>query len=340
MPSKIAINGLGRIGRAALKLALEQPEFELVAVNEIGSLENMVYLLKYDTAYGRYERQVDAVGGKLVIDGRPLVYLSERDPERLPWADLEVDLVLECTGRFTDREDAEKHVRAGARWVVLSGPTKSPDVPTIINGVNRPDGQTRIISCASCTTNNITPLVEILDRHFGVQKALLTTVHAYTATQALVDSPGGAKDLRRGRAAAQNFVPSSTGAASATAKALPAMKDRFDGVAVRGPAAIGSISDVVFVLERDTTPQGVNDVLRQEASTDRYEGIVGVTEEPLVSSDIIKDPHASIVQLDLTRVVGGNLVKLMSWYDNEWGFTSQMVQVALQQLGLDTHARV
>jgi glyceraldehyde 3-phosphate dehydrogenase len=340
MPSKIAINGLGRIGRAALKLALEQPEFELVAVNEIGSLENMVYLLRYDTVYGRYERQVDAVDGKLVIDGRPLVYLSERDPERLPWADLEVDLVLECTGRFTDREHAEKHVRAGARWVILSGPTKSPDVPTIINGVNRPDGEARIISCASCTTNNITPLVEILDRHFGVQKALLTTVHAYTATQALVDSPGGAKDLRRGRAAAQNFVPSSTGAASATAKALPAMKDRFDGVAVRGPAAIGSISDVVFVLERDTTPQGVNDVLRQEASTDRYEGIVGVTEEPLVSSDIIKDPHASIVQLDLTRVVGGNLVKLMSWYDNEWGFTSQMVQVALQQLGLDTHARV
>jgi glyceraldehyde 3-phosphate dehydrogenase len=229
MPSKVAINGLGRIGRAALKLALEQPELELVAVNEIGSLDNMVYLLKYDTVYGRYERQVEAVDGKLVIDGKPLVYLSERDPERLPWADLEVDLVLECTGRFTEREDAEKHVRAGARWVVLSGPTKSPDVPTIVHGVNRPDGESQIISCASCTTNNITPLVEILDRHFGVDKALLTTVHAYTATQALVDSPGGAKDLRRGRAAAQNFVPSSTGAATATAKALPAMAGRFDG---------------------------------------------------------------------------------------------------------------
>jgi glyceraldehyde 3-phosphate dehydrogenase len=334
MPGKVAINGLGRIGRAALKLAAEQPELELVAVNEIGSLENMVYLLKYDSVYGRYERQVEAVDGKLVIDGKPLVYLSERDPERLPWADLEVDLVLECTGLFTEREDAEKHVRAGARWVVLSGPTKSPDVPTIIHGVNQPDGATQIISCASCTTNNITPLVEILDRHFGVQKALLTTVHAYTATQALVDSPGG-KDLRRGRAAAQSFVPSSTGAASATAKALPAMQGRFDGVAVRGPVVVGSLSDLVFVLERDTTPEEVNDVLGREAASDRYQGILGVTEEPLVSADIIKDPRASIVQLDLTRVVGGNLVKVMSWYDNEWGFTNQMIQIAVQQLGVE-----
>jgi glyceraldehyde 3-phosphate dehydrogenase len=337
---KVAINGLGRIGRAALKLALEQPQLDVVAVNEIGSLENMVYLLRYDSVYGRYERQVDAVDGKLVIDGKPLVYVSERDPEQLPWADLEIDLVLECTGRFTNREDAEKHVRAGARWVVLSGPTKSPDVPTIIHGVNRPDGETQIISCASCTTNNITPLVEILDRHFGVEKAVLTAVHAYTATQALVDSPGGAKDMRRGRAAAQSFVPSSTGAATATAKALPAMEGRFDGVSVRGPVVVGSISDVVFVVGRDTTPEEVNDVLRQEASSDRYQGILAVAEDPLVSADIIKDPRASIVQLDMTRVVGGNLVKVMSWYDNEWGFTSQMIQVAVQQLGLHTTARV
>jgi glyceraldehyde 3-phosphate dehydrogenase len=187
---------------------------------------------------------------------------------------------------------------------------------------------------------NMTPLVEILDRHFGVQKALLTTVHAYTATQALVDSPGGAKDLRRGRAAAQNFVPSSTGAATATAKALPAMEGRFDGVSVRGPVVVGSLSDLVFVLERDTTPQEINDIFRRETTTDRYQGVLGVAEDPLVSADIVKDPRASIVQLDLTRVVGGNLVKVMSWYDNEWGFTSQMVQVAVQQLGLDTPARV
>jgi glyceraldehyde 3-phosphate dehydrogenase len=340
MPNKVAINGLGRIGRAALKLAVEHPDLDVVAVNEIGSLDNMVYLLRYDTAYGRYERQVEAVEGKLVIDGKPLVYLSERDPGQLPWGDLGVDLVLECTGRFTEREDAEKHVRAGARWVVLSGPTKSPDVPTIIHGVNRPDGQTQIISCASCTTNNITPLVEILDRHFGVEKALLTTVHAYTATQALVDSPGGAKDLRRDRAAAQSFVPSSTGAATATAKALPAMQGRFDGVSVRGPVVVGSISDVVFVLARETTADEVNNVLRQEASSDRYKGILDVADDPLVSADIVKDPHASIVQLDMTRVVGGNLVKVMSWYDNEWGFTSQMIQIAVQQLGLHAAARV
>jgi glyceraldehyde 3-phosphate dehydrogenase len=339
MASRVAINGLGRIGRAALKLVLEQPQLELVAVNEIGSLENMVYLLKYDTVYGRYERQVEAVDGKLVIDGRQLMYVSERDPQRLPWGELGVDLVLECTGRFTEREDAEKHVRAGARWVVLSGPTSSPDVPTIVHGVNRPDGDMQIISCASCTTNNITPLVEILDRHFGVQKALLTTVHAYTATQALVDSPGGAKDLRRGRAAAQNFVPSSTGAAKATAKALPAMQGRFDGVSVRGPVVVGSLSDLVFVLDRDTTVEEVNDVLQREAATDRYQGVLGVADEPLVSADIIKDPRASIVQLDLTRVVGGTLVKVMSWYDNEWGFTNQMVQVAMEQLGLDAYAR-
>ena len=330
MPNKVAINGLGRIGRAALKLAVEQPELELVAVNEIGSLENMVYLLRYDSVYGRYERQVEAVDGKLVIDGKPLVYVSERDPEQLPWADLEIDLVLECTGRFTNREDAEKHVRAGARWVVLSGPTKSPDVPTIIHGVNRPDGETQIISCASCTTNNITPLVEILDRHFGVEKAVLTTVHAYTATQALVDSPGGAKDLRRGRAAAQSFVPSSTGAATATAKALPAMEGRFDGVSVRGPVVVGSISDVVFVVGRDTTPEEVNDVLRREATSDRYQGILAVAEDPLVSADIVRDPRASIVQLDMTRVVGGDLVKVMSWYDNEWGYTCQMIREAIQ----------
>jgi glyceraldehyde 3-phosphate dehydrogenase len=333
MSSKVAINGLGRIGRAALKLALEQPELDVVAVNEIGSLDNMVYLLRYDSVYGRYERPVEAVDGKLVIDGKPLAYLSERDPAQLPWADLEVDLVLECTGRFTNREAAEQHVRAGARWVVLSGPSKSPDVPTIIHGVNRPDGETQIISCASCTTNSIAPLVEILDRRFGVEKALLTTVHAYTATQALVDSPSGAKDLRRGRAAAHNFVPASTGAATATAKALPAMAGRFDGVSVRGPVVVGSISDVVFALARDTTAEEVNDVLRQEASTDRYQGVLAIAEDPLVSADIVKDPHASIVQLDLTRVVGGNLVKVMSWYDNEWGFTSQLIQVAVQQLG-------
>jgi glyceraldehyde 3-phosphate dehydrogenase len=306
----------------------------LVAVNEIGSIENIAYLLKYDTVYGRYERQVDVADGRLVIDGRPIAYSSEHDPGTLPWGELGVDLVFECTGVFTNSEGAEKHVRAGAKWVVLSGPTHSPDLPTIVRGVNRLDNGVNIFSCASCTTNNITPLVEILDRHFGVEKALLTTVHAYTATQSLVDSPVAAKDLRRGRSAAQNFVPSSTGAAHATGLALPALQGRFDGVAIRGPVVVGSLSDLVFLLSRDTTSEEVNDVLRQEAATNRYRGVLGVTDEPLVSADIVKDPRASIVQLDLTRVVGGNLVKVMSWYDNEWGFTNQMVQVAIDQLCL------
>ncbi|MGH2630334.1 MAG: type I glyceraldehyde-3-phosphate dehydrogenase, partial [Actinomycetota bacterium] len=216
MTGKVAINGLGRIGRAALKIALDQPELDVVAVNEIGSLENMAYLLNHDTVYGRYERRVEAVDGALVVDGQQLAYVSEPDPERIPWADLGVDLVFECTGRFTARDDAEKHVHAGATWVVLSGPTKSPDVPTIVHGVNRPDGGTSIVSCASCTTNSVTPPVEILDRHFGVEKALLTTIHAYTASQSLIDAPARTDDLRRGRSAAQNLVPASTGAAKAT----------------------------------------------------------------------------------------------------------------------------
>jgi glyceraldehyde 3-phosphate dehydrogenase len=338
MNGKVAINGLGRIGRAALKLALRAPQLDVVAVNDIGPIDTMAYLLRYDTVYGPYERQVDVVDDTLVIDGRHVRYLSERDPELLPWRQLGVEVVFECTGRFTAREDAERHLGAGARWVVLSGPTNSPDVPTIIRGVNEPDGSSRVISCASCTTNNITPLVEILDRHLGVDKALLTTVHAYTATQALVDSPLSAKDLRRGRSAAQNLVPSSTGAASATARALPAMQGRFDGIAVRGPVVDGSLSDVVCVLRRDTTREEVNGILRREAAAARYRGILRVTEEPLVSRDIVGDPHASIVQLDLTRVVAGNLVKVMSWYDNEWGFTNQMVQVAVRMLSRDTLA--
>jgi glyceraldehyde 3-phosphate dehydrogenase len=314
MAVKVAINGLGRIGRAALKLILDTPELELVAVNDIGSLENMAYLIKYDTVYGRYERDVEAADGALVVDGEPISYLSERDPARLPWSDLGVELVFECTGLFTKQEDASKHIEAGATWVILSGPTSSADVPTVVHGVNRPSGGTSILSCASCTTNNITPVVEVLHRHFGVEKALLTTIHAYTATQAIVDSPA------------------STGAAIATTKALPEVQGRFDGVAVRGPVAVGSISDLVFLLGRETTTEEVNAALREEAASERYREVLGVTEEPLVSSDIVGDSRASVVQLDMTRVVGGDLAKVMCWYDNEWGFTNQMVREALQVL--------
>jgi glyceraldehyde 3-phosphate dehydrogenase len=335
MAAKVAINGLGRIGRAALKLIMDTPDLELVAVNDIGSIENMAYLLKYDTVYGSYERDVEAADGALVVDGERISYLSERDPARLPWSDLGVELAFECPGLFTKQEDASKHnIEAGASWVILSGPTSSVDVPTVVHGVNRPGGNTSILSCASCTTNNITPVVEVLHRRFGVEKALLTTIHAYTATQAIVDSPGGKKDFRRGRAAAANFVPASTGAAIATTKALPEVQGRFDGVAVRGPVAVGSISDLVFLLGRETTAEEINAALREEAASERYREVLGVTEDPLVSSDIVGDPRASVVQLDMTRVVGGDLAKVMCWYDNEWGFTNQMVRQALQDLGL------
>ena len=327
--ARVGINGLGRIGRAALKLVVDDPRVEFVAVNELGSIDNLAYLLRYDTVFGRYDKEVTVRDGGLVMDGHVIPYFSENVPDALPWGDLGVDVVFECTGRFTGLDDAERHLKGGARRVVLSGPTKSPEIPTIVRGVNAPDGDSAIISCASCTTNNVTPIVEILDRHFGVEKALMTTVHGYTASQALVDTAAGRSDMRRGRAAAQNLVPSSTGAAQATGNAYPPIVGRFDGVAVRAPVVDGSISDVVSLLAKETTVNDINDAFRVEAETARYSGILGVAEEPLVSADILQDPRASIVQLDLTRVVDGNLAKVMSWYDNEWGFTNQMVAVGI-----------
>lgn len=335
MPIKVGINGLGRIGRAALKVILEEtPDLDLVAVNDIGSLENMAYLVKYDTVYGRHVKSVEVGQDTLIVGGKPIQFLSERDPVNLPWGELGVELVFECTGVFTSQEGASKHIEAGAKWVILSGPTKSKDVPTVVHGVNRGDKGKYILSCASCTTNNIAPVIEVMNRHVGIEKAIMTTVHAYTASQALVDSPGSKTDLRRGRAAAANFVPSSTGAAVATTKAIPELEGLFDGVSIRGPVTCGSVADVVMLTKRDTTVEEVNALFRQEAATERYQGILGVTEDALVSSDVIKDPRASIVQLDMTRVVSGNLVKIMSWYDNEWGFTHQMVRTALASLGL------
>lgn len=325
--AKVAINGLGRIGRAALKVILETPELDLVAINDIVPLDNLAYLLKYDTVYGRYEKSVEAGDQSLVIDGKAYKFTSERDPAQLPWGDLGVDIVLECTGVFTKREDLKKHIQAGAKYVLLSAPAKSDDVDTVVHGVNRPKGDPTIISCASCTTNCITPVVEILDRRFGVSKAVMTTIHAYTTSQAIVDSPS--KKWRRGRAGAANFVPTTTGAAIATTKALPQLKGRFDGVAVRGPIPVGSIADLVFVLEKKTSVEEINNVFREEAQTERYKGILKASDEELVSSDVIKDPHASIVDLGMTQVVDGDLVKVMSWYDNEWGYTNQLVREAV-----------
>jgi glyceraldehyde 3-phosphate dehydrogenase len=324
----IAINGLGRIGRAALKIILETPELELVAVNDIVPIKNIVYLLKYDTVYGRYEKTLEEDGENLLIDGKAVRFFSEKDPTRLPWSSLGVDIVLECTGVFTKREDLEKHVQAGAQYVILSAPAKSDDVVTVVHGVNTLDGDTRILACASCTTNCITPVVEIIGRRIGIKKAIMTTVHAYTASQGIVDKPS--KRFERGRAGAANFVPTTTGAAKATAKALPQLDNLFDGIAVRGPVAVGSLADIVIVAERKTSVKEINQIFMEEAASERYRDIVGVTEDPIVSSDIIKDPRASIVDLGMTRVVDGDLIKILSWYDNEWGFTNQMVKQAQQ----------
>ena len=326
--TKVAINGLGRIGRAALKIILDTAQLEIVAVNDIVPAENIAYLLKYDTVYGRYEKAVESDGENLIIGDTAIRYFSENDPARLPWSSLGVDIVLECTGVFTKREDLEKHVQAGATYVILSAPAKSDDVVTVVHGVNTVEGNTHIIACASCTTNCITPVVEIIGRRIGIQKAIMTTVHAYTASQAIVDGPG--KRFERGRAGAANFVPTSTGAAVATAKALPQYTNLFDGIAVRGPVAVGSLADIVLVTERKTSIEEINQIFVEEASSDRYRDIVGVTDDPIVSSDIIKDPRASLIDLGMTRVVDGDLVKILSWYDNEWGFTNQMVRQVVQ----------
>jgi len=331
MPN-VAINGLGRIGRAALKVLLDSDGLDLVAVNDIADLDNLAYLLKYDTVYGRYHRPVSATDGALLVDDRRIAVYAERDPANLPWADLGVDLVLECTGVFKGEDDLKKHIQAGASYVILSAPTTSETVPTVVHGVNRPDGEPQIISCASCTTNCITPVIEIAHRHIGVERAMMTSIHAYTAGQHLVDGP--AKSFRRGRAGAANLVPTSTGAARATTRAMPELVGRFDGIAVRAPIPVGSIADIVFVANRPTTVEEVNDAFRYEAASAQYEGILGVSEDPLVSSDIVGDPRAAVIDLDLTRVVDTTLVKVMAWYDNEWGFTHQMVREARSALGV------
>ena len=327
MSTRVAINGLGRIGRAILKLVVDEPSLELVAVNDLVDVENLAYLLRYDTVYGRYAKPVLIEGGDLIVAGRKLQTLRSRDPLDLPWKEMDVELVFECTGAFTRRKDLEKHVHAGARTVLLSAPSKGGEVETVVHGANAPGVSSAIISCASCTTNCITPIVEVVGRRIGFEKAVMTTVHAYTASQSIVDGPS--KSLRRGRAAAANLVPATTGAALATTRALPEYAGRFDGIAIRAPIAVGSIADITFVTSRRTTVDEVNGILTEESRTERYAGVLGVSHDPLVSSDVIGDPRASIVDLELTKVIDGDLVKVMSWYDNEWGYANQMLHEAV-----------
>ncbi|MEF2553588.1 type I glyceraldehyde-3-phosphate dehydrogenase [Aurantimonas sp. A2-1-M11] len=329
MAVRVAINGFGRIGRAVLKISEDTPELEVVAINDIAGPDQLAYLLKYDSVYGRFEREVTQADGKLAVGGREIAVLNEKDPSKLPWREMDVELVFECTGIFKTRNDLEKHAEAGARNVLLSAPAKGEDVPFIVPGVNEADGEP-ILSTASCTTNCIAPVIEIIGRRIGLAKATMTTVHAYTASQNIIDGP--ASKWRRGRAAALSFIPTTTGAAKATTKALPEYEGRFDGVAIRGPVPDGSIADITAVTTRKTTIEEVNRIFEEEAASDRYNGILGVNHDPIVSADIIKDPHGSIVDLTMTQVVDGDLLKVMAWYDNEWGYAAQMVRQAVRMV--------
>jgi glyceraldehyde 3-phosphate dehydrogenase len=322
--NRVAINGLGRIGRAALKLLLDADGLDLVAVNDLADADNVAYLISYDTVYGRYHRHVRSEANALLIDGQRIPVFSEADPSNLPWRDLQVDVVLECTGAFRHEQDLMKHITAGASIVMLSAPGPTSELsPTVVHGVSTVSSS-RMVSCASCTTNCVAPLLEVARRRLGAERAVMTTVHAYTAHQHMVDGPN--KDFRRGRAGAANLVPAATGAARATIRVVPELAGQFDGIAIRAPIPVGSIADVVFVAACRWTPAEVNDVFREEAESVRY--------DPIVSADIIGDPRAAVVDLDLTRVVDGTLVKVMAWYDNEWGFTNQMIREVRAIFGL------
>lgn len=329
----VAINGLGRIGRATLKVLAGIGEVRVAAVNDLIPIDNLAYLMRYDTVYGRYGKPVSVDGDALTIDGQPIRVFSRRDPGELPWHELGVELVFECTGVFRQQDELAKHLAAGARFVLLSAPARTETIATVVSGVNQHNAGDQIISCASCTTNCITPIVEILYRRVGLARAMMTTVHAYTAGQHIVD--GASADFRRGRAGAANIVPTSTGAALATTKALPDLRGRFDGTAIRVPVPVGSIADITGVTDRPTSAAEINQILREEAATGRYRRVLGVSDDPMVSADIIGDPRACVVDAAMTQVVDGTLAKVMAWYDNEWGFTNQMVREALTLLGVD-----
>jgi glyceraldehyde 3-phosphate dehydrogenase len=340
---RVAINGYGRIGRTAHRVLLEhhKDEAEVVGIN-VGSstdLQGWMYLLKYDSVYGYLPHELSVVPndgedkkerpGKMIVDGKEIAIFSQRDPSLLPWKDLNVDVVIDSTGVFLTADKLQAHINAGAKAVVLSAPAKDDSVPTYVLSINddKYNGE-KIINNASCTTNCITPVAKVMDEHFGIEKAMMTTVHGYTSDQELHD--GGHKDYRRARAAALNIIPTSTGATKAAAKAYTPLEGLFKGLAIRVPVPVGSLSDVTFLLKKETTKEEVNDVLRKASQEPAYQGILEVTEDPIVSSDIIGNPHSSIVDLSLTQVVGGNMVKVIAWYDNEYGYTNRLVEQTIQ----------
>jgi glyceraldehyde 3-phosphate dehydrogenase len=322
---KVAINGFGRIGRGFFRLAFRHPEIEICAVNDLGDLENLAYLLDFDTVYGEYEGDVKTKNGKLVVDGKEVLFCQEKDPTMLPWKDLGVDVVVESTGVFTKKADAEKHIKAGAKRVIISAPSK--DAQTVLLGINEEELKNNIITNnGSCTTNAVAPVVNILSEKIGIKKAILDTVHAYTATQRLVDSPADKKDMRRGRAAAQNIIPSTTGAAIAVTEVVPSLKNLFDGMSLRVPNICGSIADITFLASRKTSKEEVNKILEEASKEDRWKNIIKVSNMPLVSSDIIGNLCPAIVDSEFTSVVDGDLVKVLAWYDNEIGYSWTLLE--------------
>jgi len=327
---RIAINGFGRIGRIFFRQAFGHPELEFVAINDLGSAENLAYLLKYDSVYGQYNKSIEVKNGNFLIEGKEIKVLQEKDPTKLPWKELNIDIVVESTGVFESYEKAKAHLEAGAKRVVITAPAKDNITPTSTPNVGEEFlKQNKITSNASCTTNAVTPVMAVMMKEPGIKKAILNTVHGYTATQGLVDGPGHKDDFRRGRAAAVNIVPSSTGAALVATKVIPELAGKFDGISMRVPIVSGSIIDFTFLAARPTSVEEINNIFKKAAKEKEWEGILAVSEEPLVSTDILHNPHGSIVDLTMTRVIDGDLVKILAWYDNEWGYGAMLLKHVL-----------
>ena len=324
---KIAINGFGRIGRNALKIALMRRDLEVVAINDLTDTKTLAFLLKHDSSYGTYSREVTFDDQNIIVDGKKIRVFSEKDPANLAWDELGVDVVIESTGFFTDPEKAKAHLAAGARKVVISAPAKGEGAKTIVLGVNEGEvtKEDKVLSNASCTTNCIAPIMKVLEDNFGVKKAMMTTVHSYTGSQRLLDAP--AKDLREARSAAENIVPTTTGASKAAALTIPSLKGKFNGLSVRVPTPVVSLADITAVLSRPTTKEELTQLFEKVTSEPFYEGILGVSHEELVSSDYRGDSHSCIVDLPLIDVVDGDLIKIVAWYDNEWGYSNRLVEL-------------
>lgn len=335
--ARISINGFGRIGRLFFRAAWGHPNLDIVAINDLGDAENLAYLLKYDTVYHRFRNPAEIKNGSLWVDGKEVKILQEKEPSKLPWKDLNIDLAVESTGFFEEFATAKAHLAAGAKRVVITAPAKDEDGEgrTVLMGINEGElHSVNLTSNGSCTTNAASPVIQIMSENPGIQKAILNTVHGYTATQNLTDGPTKGKDFRRGRAAAQNIVPSTTGAAIAVTRAVKDLKGKFDGLALRVPIIAGSIADITFLAKRKVTVEEINEIFKKAASEPRWQGILTVTEDQIVSSDIIGEPYGAIVDLRFTKVVDGDLVKILSWYDNEAGYVSTLLRHVEKALGV------